>query len=114
MKQTFNERVYALVRRIPPGRVMSYGGVAQLLNVPRGARAVGWALSALRDGTDVPWYRVINSSRKISLPVDQPSGAIQRSLLEGEGITFDDQVIPRHFMLYNEDELLPPAKGKKH
>ena len=62
----FNKKVYALVSRIPPGKVLSYGRVAQLIGVPHGARAVGWALHALANERDVPWQRVINAKGYIS------------------------------------------------
>lgn len=86
----FNAQVYALVRAIPPGKVLSYGRVALLLGVPQGARAVGWALSALRYGDrGVPWFRVVNAQGRISIK-GAPEGAIeQRARLEAEGITFD-------------------------
>lgn len=88
---SFNQLVYALVRAIPSGKVLSYGRVAQLLGVPRGARAVGWALSALKSGhePDVPWYRVVNAQGRVSIK-GSPEGAIeQRDHLEAEGVTFD-------------------------
>ena len=91
----FNERIYALVRLIPPGKVISYGRVAALLENPRGARAVGWALAALPDGTDVPWHRVVNSQRHVSPRYPGDDGHRQRERLEAEGIAFDpDGKIP--------------------
>ncbi len=81
------ERIYAVVRRIPRGRVATYGQVAKLARLPGRARQVGYALHALRDGTGVPWQRVVNSEGKIS---QRPNGAVtQRILLEREGIVFD-------------------------
>jgi methylated-DNA-protein-cysteine methyltransferase-like protein len=86
----FYDEVYALVRRIPPGRVTTYGAVAWMLGHPRGARAVGYALRALPDGTDVPWQRVINAEGRISLKSRHPEETNQqRELLENEGIVFD-------------------------
>ena len=70
----FYEQVYAVVRRIPRGRVTSYGRVARMLGRPNAARAVGYALGALGDrqrgphSPQVPWYRVINSVGRISTP----------------------------------------------
>jgi methylated-DNA-protein-cysteine methyltransferase-like protein len=57
----FFTRVYEAVRAIPRGRVVTYGQVARLVGVPRGARAVGWALRALdaRKERKVPWHRVV-------------------------------------------------------
>lgn len=85
----FSLRVYELVRRVPRGRVVSYGGVAALLGRPRAARAVGAALAALPDGTDVPWWRVISGKGEISIrPLDHLP-ARQRALLRREGVRFD-------------------------
>jgi methylated-DNA-protein-cysteine methyltransferase-like protein len=56
----FNDKVYEIVRRIPYGRVMTYGQVAALLGIPRAARAVGWALHAVPPGAAVPCQRVVN------------------------------------------------------
>src|SRR5262245_15385413 len=85
----FNDQVYALVRRIPYGKVLTYGSVAVLLDNRRGARAVGWALNSLPAGTDVPWWRVINASGRISIRSNSHSHEEQRRLLEAEGVKFD-------------------------
>lgn len=86
MAATYSERVYRMVRRIPYGKVSTYGDVAAMLGAPRGARGVGHALGALPQGSDVPWWRVLNSSGAISL---HGMGAlIQRMNLEQEGIRF--------------------------
>ncbi|NDJ79367.1 MAG: cysteine methyltransferase [Chloroflexi bacterium] len=92
-KTSFNELVYALVRHIPPGKVLNYGRVAQLLGVERGARAVGWALSGLKnsDARDVPWHRVVNAQGRISIKGSPESAVEQRARLEAEGIEFDDR-----------------------
>jgi methylated-DNA-protein-cysteine methyltransferase-like protein len=81
-------RIYEVVRRIPRGRVASYGQVARLAGIPNGARQVGYALHALRDGPPVPWHRVVNALGGISLR--GASAATQRRRLEGEGVRFDD------------------------
>jgi methylated-DNA-protein-cysteine methyltransferase-like protein len=88
---SFNELVYALVRHIPPGKVLSYGRVAQLLGVPQGARAVGWALSALKHGDQgVPWHRVVNAKGRVSIKGSPEGAAEQRARLEAEGIVFNE------------------------
>ncbi len=89
MKPSFFERVYELVRMIPRGRVASYGQIAAQLEHPRAARTVGWALHSLRDGTDVPWQRVISSRGAISTTGFANPPDLQRQLLEAEGIEFD-------------------------
>jgi methylated-DNA-protein-cysteine methyltransferase related protein len=68
---------------------MSYGAVAATLGRPKAARAVGSALSRLPDGHDVPWWRVISSSGRISTPNIHHTARIQRSLLEAEGVDFN-------------------------
>jgi methylated-DNA-protein-cysteine methyltransferase related protein len=84
----FFERVYAVVRRIPRGRVATYGQVAALLGVTRGARAVGWALGGIgsRKPT-VPWHRVVGARGRISLD-GRASGLVQRKRLRAEGVRF--------------------------
>jgi len=79
--------VYAMVRRIPRGRVMTYGQVATLIENRLSPRAVGWAMHGCPEG--VPWQRVVNASGGCStdrLP-DIPAG-LQRAMLEAEGIEF--------------------------
>ncbi len=89
---SFNDLVYALVRHIPPGKVLNYGRVGYLLGVERGARAVGWALSALRHGDHgVPWHRVINAQGRVSIKSSPEGAAEQRARLEAEGIIFDER-----------------------
>jgi len=84
----FFARVYAVVRRIPRGRVATYGQVAALVGVPHGARAVGWALGGVgRREASVPWHRVVGANGRISLD-GRPSGLLQRKRLRAEGVRF--------------------------
>jgi len=80
-----------VVRRIPRGRVATYGQVARVAGLPRQARLVGYALNALPDGrvTRVPWQRVINAQGRVSARAFAGSEAVQRKLLEREGVVFD-------------------------
>lgn len=83
------EAVFAVVRRIPAGQVMTYGQIASELGSRLSPRAVGWMLHRCPDG--IPWQRVVNASGGCStdrLP-DFPQG-LQRSMLEGEGVAFRD------------------------
>src|SRR5215210_2323627 len=83
------QRIYAVVRRIPRGRVATYGQVASLAGLAGHARQVGYALHALPYRTGVPWHRVVNASGGISLR-SMPGGELaQRGLLEREGIRLD-------------------------
>ena len=83
------ERIYAAVRRIPRGKVSTYGWIADLAGIPGAARQVGYALHALPSHTTVPWHRVINAQGRISLRRGGGHELEQRFLLEGEGVTFD-------------------------
>lgn len=83
-----HERFYAVVKRIPRGRVATYGQIAKLARAPGRARQVGYALHALASSTIVPWQRVVNANGGISLdPMN--GGLTQRLLLEKEGVVFD-------------------------
>lgn len=82
-------RIYAVVRRIPRGRVATYGQVARLAGMPGQARRVGYALHALRDGSGVPWHRVINARGTVSPRSEPGPERVQRQLLEREGVRFD-------------------------
>ena len=79
---------YAVIRAIPPGRVMTYGDVAAYAGRPRQARRVGYALAVVDDAS-VPWWRVINAKGEISPRTpDGISEEMQRDLLESEGVEF--------------------------
>jgi methylated-DNA-protein-cysteine methyltransferase-like protein len=82
-------RIYAVIRRIPPGRVATYGQIAELAGLPGHARQVGYALHALPAGTTVPWHRVMNASGGVSLRAVPGGEVTQRQLLEAEGVGFD-------------------------
>jgi len=82
-------RIYAVVRRIPKGRVASYGQVAALAGLPGAARQVGYAMAALRPGARVPWQRVVNARGEISARGEPGAEDLQRLLLEREGVRFD-------------------------
>jgi methylated-DNA-protein-cysteine methyltransferase-like protein len=82
-------RIYAVVRRIPRGRIATYGQVATLAGLGGHARQVGYALRALDAGDALPWHRVLNAQGSVS-PRSEPGGdRVQRALLEREGIRFD-------------------------
>lgn len=84
----FTRRVYAVVAAIPPGRILSYGDVAAMAGRPRAPRAVGGVLSALPDDHDVPWWRVVSSTGRISTSSIHHTAHIQRALLKDEGVVF--------------------------
>lgn len=78
-----------MIRRIPEGRVATYGQVAALAGLPGHARQVGYALAALPEGTDIPWQRVINARGEVSLRAETAWEGYQRHLLKEEGVVFD-------------------------
>ena len=82
--RSIDRQVYALVRRIPAGRMVTYGQVAALLGRPRAARAVGGAMGRCPAG--VPWHRVVNAQGRISRRSRAASMVTQRMLLEREGV----------------------------
>jgi len=84
----YYDDVYEIVKRIPRGKVSTYGRIAKITPVPRGARGVGWALAGLgpEQAREVPWWRVINAAGRIS---NEFNAVLQRELLEAEGVRFD-------------------------
>ncbi len=82
------ERIYAVVSRIPPGKVATYGQIAAIVGGCT-ARMVGYAMAALPFDTAVPWQRVINRQGKVSLRSTGSGSARQRQLLEAEGVHFN-------------------------
>jgi len=88
----FFEQVYETVKKIPRGKVASYGLVAALCGSPRAARQVGWALHQLDRKPDllksVPWHRVVNSKGYISTTCHTHTADMQKTMLEQEGIKF--------------------------
>jgi methylated-DNA-protein-cysteine methyltransferase related protein len=84
------DRIWAVVGRIPYGRVATYGQVARIAGLGRQARRVGYALAALSDDRELPWHRVINAKGQVSARANPFRESIQRELLENEGVEFDD------------------------
>ena len=84
----FFARVYALVARIPRGRVATYGQIARLLGAPRSARIVGWAMHGSPEGARIPCHRVIQQGGTCSPNFMAGDPGAQRRLLEAEGVRF--------------------------
>jgi len=85
MPESLYERIYDVVRRVPKGRVATYGAIARAVGMPRGARQVGYAMAALGRGAprpDVPWHRIVNARGESSI------GEEQIARLRAEGIQF--------------------------
>jgi methylated-DNA-protein-cysteine methyltransferase-like protein len=79
-------RIYETIRDIPEGSVASYGQIAEIAGIPRGARQVGWALRQLADGEAVPWYRVITASGRIAFEKGTRQFDEQRKRLMAEDV----------------------------
>jgi methylated-DNA-protein-cysteine methyltransferase-like protein len=82
------QRIYKTVKRVPRGRVATYGQIATLAGLDGHARQVGYALHSLPDRSDIPWHRVINAKGDISQRNAGDSHELQRMLLEEEGVAF--------------------------
>ena len=85
------DKIYAVVRQIPPGQVATYGQVAELAGLAGQARLVGYALYRVATASeDIPWQRVINAKGEVSQsPFRHGTDHLQRVLLEREGIEFN-------------------------
>ncbi|MGH9737378.1 MAG: MGMT family protein [Candidatus Acidiferrales bacterium] len=76
--------VYKLIKKVPRGRVTTYGELAQKLRLRGGARAVGYAMAACPSGRGIPWHRAVGAGGRLLIP--EPHGSLQRRLLEAEGV----------------------------
>ena len=111
------EHVYEIVRKIPAGKVYTYGAISKRMNKRLSAAAVGWAMNGLGNGkneggyhsSNVPWHRVINSKGKLSTQIEAGTLAadgrpdnLQRILLEQEGVVFrNDESVDLNLYLWN-------------
>ena len=92
-RNSLYETIYEIVRKIPKGKVATYGQVARLCGLRQHARLVGYALHNLKPNSGVPWHRVINSKGMISFPKTAPAYQHQKDLLEEEGIVFKNEKV---------------------
>ena len=98
--ENFFERVYAIVRQIPEGKVTSYGAIAKALGTARSARMVGWAMNASHNLEDVPAHRVVNRKGLLAGKHHFDGTNLMKQLLENEGIkVIDNQIVDfdKHF-----------------
>ncbi|MNS27455.1 Methylated-DNA--protein-cysteine methyltransferase [compost metagenome] len=96
----FFERVYAIARQIPYGKVTSYGAIAKALGTARSARMVGWAMNASHNLDDVPAHRVVNRKGLLTGKLHFDGTNLMQQLLENEGIeVIDNQIVDfeKHF-----------------
>ena len=78
--------IYKLVKQIPRGSIITYGGVAKKIRLRGGARVVGYAMAACPNGSGIPWHRVVGAGGNLRL--SEPLVSLQRRLLESEGVQF--------------------------
>jgi methylated-DNA-protein-cysteine methyltransferase-like protein len=96
----FFERVYAVARQIPYGKVTSYGAIAKVLGAARSARMVGWAMNTCHNMEDVPAHRVVNRKGLLTGKHHFDGTNLMQQLLENEGIVvIDNQIVDfeKHF-----------------
>lgn len=84
-------RIYGLVRRVPKGKVATYGQIARLIGAPRASQVVGWALRTLKPTTNVPWQRIINKAGMISIENMNAPKEFQANLLRQEGVEVNER-----------------------
>lgn len=90
----FFERVYAIARQIPEGRVTSYGAIAKALGTARSARMVGWAMNASHNMEDVPAHRVVNRNGVLTGKHHFDGTSLMQQLLESEGVeVLNNQIV---------------------
>ena len=81
-----NARIWATICDIPKGSVASYGQIAEIAGIPRGARQVGYALRHLPDRQNVPWHRVVRASGEIAMRIDSDGHREQKNRLQNEDV----------------------------
>jgi len=92
--------IFQILAQIPEGKVTTYGHIAKLAGLGQAARFVGTTLRNLPKDSRLPWHRVINSQGKISLPEHHPGRALQKSLLQDEGVEFIKGKVDLHHFLW--------------
>lgn len=107
VEENFFEKVYALVRKIPQGRVSSYGAIARAIGSPRSARMVGWAMNASHQIEDVPAHRVVNRKGLLTGKSHFGDSNAMKNLLEAEGVSVKDDQIQNF-----EDVFWDPVKSE--
>lgn len=102
MKENFFERVYEVVRQIPPGRVTSYGLIAEYLGSKKSSRMVGWAMNACHGDESIPAHRVVNRNGFLTGKAHFGDLYAMENLLSEEGIEVkDNQIISFQKHLWN-------------
>ena len=103
---SFFERVYEIVRKIPEGRVTSYGAIAKALGAVRSARMVGWAMNVSHNMEDVPAHRVVNRNGVLTGKHHFEGTNLMQQLLESEGIRVENNQVVNFKEIFWEPEIL--------
>jgi methylated-DNA-protein-cysteine methyltransferase-like protein len=103
--------VYQLVKKIPRGRVLSYGALARALRLRGGARSAGRAMAATPSGKGIPWHRVVGERGKIL--IREPYASLQNKLLESEGVTIIESRVDLKRHLWTPPANKRPARNKR-
>lgn len=103
--------VYRLIKKIPRGKVTTYGALARALRLSGGARAVGYAMAACPSGRGIPWHRVIGAGGRFRIP--EPHGSLQRRLLESEGVKIEDERIDMTVFGWSPRRKAPKTSRKR-
>lgn len=103
--------IYAAIRRVPRGKVSSYGAIAQVAGLPRRARLVGTVLKNSSPSLRLPWHRIVTSSGRLAFPIGSDPFRTQRARLMREGIKFANNKIDMRLYAWpsrakNLDEVL--------
>ncbi len=104
MEENFFEKVYQIVKKIPHGRVTSYGAIAKALGTARSSRMVGWAMNAAHNLPDVPAHRVVNRKGVLTGKHHFEGTNLMQQLLESEGIQIIDNTVVNFKELFWEPE----------
>jgi methylated-DNA-protein-cysteine methyltransferase-like protein len=102
------ERVWNIVKRVPRGRVVTYGQLSQMIEQRLTPVGVGWAIRAAPHGS-IPWHRVVNARGGISTDREHPG--LQRTMLEAEGVVFDREGCIDLALVAWAGAKAPPRKG---
>jgi methylated-DNA-protein-cysteine methyltransferase related protein len=110
----FTERVLKVIKKIPKGKVSTYGQVAAMAGSPRAARMVGWILHGLTDTHKLPWQRVINSQGRISTTCEEHGPNLQAQLLKRDGVKVTQNREENYFIDLKKYLWVPNIKTQEH
>ncbi|RME87958.1 MAG: MGMT family protein [Candidatus Hydrogenedentota bacterium] len=99
MNKDYYEKIYELVKKIPKGRVSTYGNIAEALSMKSAARTVGYALNAAKNRPEIPCHRVVNRKGELTGKHHFPDEHYMKDKLQSEGVTFDGERVnlEKHF-----------------